>query len=77
MSPEALDGGSIAKIRDGDMIHLDCIAGSLLVDGDEWLQRDVQVPEIAKQGYGRELFSGFRSLVSEAEKGGSFFNLGE
>jgi predicted RNA-binding protein with TRAM domain len=49
----------------------------LLVDGDEWLQRDVQVPEIAKQGYGRELFSGFRSLVSEAEKGGSFFNLGE
>ncbi|WP_298634942.1 phosphogluconate dehydratase [uncultured Umboniibacter sp.] len=77
MSPEALDGGNIAKIRDGDMIHLDCIAGSLLVDGEEWLEREVQMPEIAQQGYGRELFSGFRSLVSEAEKGGSFFNLGE
>ena len=42
MSPEAAAGGSIAKIREGDMIRLNAVVGSLnvLVDDDEWDKRE-------------------------------------
>ena len=29
LTPEACDGGPIAKIRDGDMIRLDAVAGTI------------------------------------------------
>jgi dihydroxyacid dehydratase/phosphogluconate dehydratase len=35
MTPEAVDGGAIAKIRDGDMIRLDANEGTLTFLGDE------------------------------------------
>ncbi|MEI2612956.1 MAG: dihydroxy-acid dehydratase [Candidatus Promineifilaceae bacterium] len=35
MTPEAIDGGAIAKIRDGDLIRLDADAGTLTFLGDE------------------------------------------
>ena len=35
MTPEALDGGPISKIRDGDMLRLDAEAGTLTFLGDE------------------------------------------
>lgn len=76
MSPEALDGGSIGKIRDGDMIHLDSINGELRVDA-ELDTRETIVPKLPTNGFGRELFSGFREIVSTAERGGTVFNFGE
>jgi len=77
MSPEALDGGNIGLIRDGDMISFNAVTGELIVEGDEWLTRKHEVPAIVSQGFGRELFSGFRTLVSDAETGGTVFKFGE
>ena len=42
VSPEALAGGPLAKVRDGDIIRLDAVAGTLeaLVDAAEWAARE-------------------------------------
>jgi len=76
MSPEAIDGGNIGKIRDGDMIHLNCETGELSVDAD-LDARAVEAPELPSVGFGRELFGGFRSIVSKAEQGATVFNFGD
>lgn len=77
LSPEALDGGPIAKIRDGDMIRLDATAGTLDMIGAEqgWLTREPAVANLAREhlGVGRELFSIFRAMVGSAEQGASVF----
>ncbi|WP_372708254.1 phosphogluconate dehydratase [Brevundimonas sp.] len=77
VSPEALAGGLLAHVRDGDIIRLDADAGLLTTVG---------VPELAARpaamrseaqaggsgwGYGRELFAAFRHVVSTAEEGAS------
>ncbi|MGL6160616.1 phosphogluconate dehydratase [Microbulbifer sp.] len=75
ISPEAVDGGPIAKIRDGDLIELDCEAGILRVDVDE---AELAAREPAEcdlsanaRGTGRELFANMRALASGAESGAS------
>ncbi|MFT5690768.1 MAG: phosphogluconate dehydratase [Oceanicoccus sp.] len=74
LSPEALDNGPISKLRDGDVIELDANSGTLRVIGEEFLSRDpAEVSESSSRGMGRELFSGFRSLVGSAEDGASIF----
>ena len=42
VSPEALAGGPLAKVRDGDLIRLDAVAGTLqaLVDPAAWAARE-------------------------------------
>ena len=74
--PEALAGGPIARVRDGDLIRLDSVAGTLdvLVDADTWAAREVaQLPAQQAQdsahGLGRELFAGFRRNALGAEEG--------
>ena len=73
MSPEALLGGNIGKIRTGDLIRFDSITGELtaLVDEQEWAARDIPTPDLSKNHYGvgRALFAGFRSIASSAETG--------
>ena len=74
LSPEALDQGPIAQLRDGDIIELDADAGLLRVIGDEFLARETVASSAeATVGMGRELFAGFRSMVSSAEDGASIF----
>jgi phosphogluconate dehydratase len=75
-SPEAVAGGPLARVRDGDLIRLDALAGTLqaLVDAAEWARRDPARPSPAMQaesaqGLGRELFGGMRRLVRSAEEG--------
>ncbi|WP_237054975.1 phosphogluconate dehydratase [Microbulbifer sediminum] len=75
MSPEAADGGNIAKIRDGDIIELDSEAGVLRVHVDD---AELEAREPAEhdlsangRGMGRELFSNLRALASGAESGAS------
>lgn len=72
-SPEALGGGPLGKVRDGDIIRLDAVAGTLaaLVDADEWAARSLVEAPAPAVGMGRELFALFRGAASEAEKGGS------
>lgn len=77
VSPEALAGGLIANIRDGDIIRLDAEAGVLTtVDVPDLADRTPAVrsshhAEGSTWGYGRELFGAFRHVVSTAEEGAS------
>lgn len=77
MTPEAQDGGPIAKIRDGDIIRLDAEAGTLEYVGDEreFLSRTPATEDLRPEhsGMGRELFAGFRQMVGAADKGASVF----
>ena len=75
-SPEALAGGPLARLRDGDLIRLDAEAGTLaaLVDEAEWAAREPAVlsDEQAEEhafDLGRELFGGMRRTVLSAEEG--------
>jgi phosphogluconate dehydratase len=72
-SPEALGGGPLARVRDGDVIRLDAGTGTLtaLVDEAEWNAREPVAPPPAAIGMGRELFGLFRHAADEAERGGS------
>ncbi len=73
VTPEAVAAGAIARVRDGDLIHLDAEAGTLdvLVDAAEWHARVVDCPSIAAShaGLGRELFALMRAQVGTAEQG--------
>jgi phosphogluconate dehydratase len=73
VSPEAADGGAIARLRDGDVIRLDAPAGRLevLVDPAEFAARPpVEVDLSANaHGIGRELFAAFRAHVGPAGTG--------
>ncbi len=48
MSPEALDGGPLAKLRDGDVVRLDANAGTLeaKVDAATWAERPLAVANL-------------------------------
>ena len=81
LSPEALDGGALAKVRDGDLIRLDAEKGVLdiLVDRNEFMAR-APAPfrgEAERWGTGRELFAGMRAHVTSAEEGAMTFMLAE
>ncbi|ESJ09066.1 phosphogluconate dehydratase [Cupriavidus sp. HPC(L)] len=71
--PEALKGGAIGKVRDGDMIRVDAPAGILtaLVPQAEWAARTIERPDLSRHrhGVGRDLFGTFRRNVSTAEEG--------
>ena len=76
VSPEALAGGPLGKVRSGDLIRLDAVEGTLeaLVDAAEWAARDVAMLTDANRdtnahGLGRELFGGMRRNVLSAEEG--------
>ena len=73
LSPEALDGGPIARLRDGDRVRLDAPAGRLevLVPAEEWAARPLAAADLEPEhsGLGRELFAAFRSAVGSAETG--------
>ena len=75
--PEALDGGPIAYINDGDMLRVDAVEGTLAILTEGALERaPAQVDLTAKQsGTGREMFEVFRSAVGPAEAGASVFGV--
>ncbi|MFN7498107.1 MAG: phosphogluconate dehydratase [Hyphomonadaceae bacterium] len=73
VSPESKSGGLIGKIRDGDVVRIDAEAGTLnaLVPDEIWQAREVDTSVVdgVTRGFGREMFSMFRALVSHAEQG--------
>ena len=78
MTPEAIEGGMIARIETGDMLRMDCQTGELklLVD-DAILASRTPAPtpascQQAQFGMGRELFANMRANISGAEQGASF-----
>ncbi|KMT66478.1 phosphogluconate dehydratase [Catenovulum maritimum] len=81
MTPEAIDGGLLAKVKEGDLILVDSINGKveLLVDEKELATRENAMPGLVDQeriGMGREFFGALRSNLSGAEEGAcSLFTL--
>ena len=71
--PEAVDGGPIAKLRDGDVVRVDAHAGVLEIVTEGVLAREPVQADLAgnEHGQGRELFANFRRLVQSADTGAS------
>ena len=73
VTPEAAEGGALARIRDGDVIRLDAAAGTLeiLVNAADLAARSPMTPDLApnQYGMGRELFRMFRAGAMPAELG--------
>jgi phosphogluconate dehydratase len=76
VSPEVLANGPLGKVRNGDVIRLDAVAGTLnaLVDDTTWAAREVgglsdERRDDNSHGLGRELFGGMRRNVLTAEEG--------
>ncbi|MDE3270639.1 phosphogluconate dehydratase [Pseudoalteromonas sp. G4] len=78
LAPEAVEGGFIAKIREGDVVTLDAPKGVLKVhvSDEELAKRELEISEqVQTYGTGRELFEGIRQTVSSADLGASAFGL--
>ncbi|NZD60510.1 phosphogluconate dehydratase [Rhizobium sp. WYCCWR 11290] len=75
VTPEAVDGGPIARIREGDIIRLDAIKGTLelLVDAADLAEREPVTVDLSDNefGMGRELFAPFRRAVGPSDQGAS------
>jgi phosphogluconate dehydratase len=75
LSPEAMNGGNIAKVQNGDIISLDCDAQTLTleVSDAELAKRTVDTPDLSayQRGTGRDLFALFRDNAAHAEDGAS------
>ena len=76
LTPEAAQGGPIARLQDGDVVQVDADSGSLrvLVDDAEWQGREAaDAPEVF-HNLGRNLFEIFRAGNSGAATGASVFD---
>ncbi|MGY3932035.1 phosphogluconate dehydratase [Aeromonas encheleia] len=75
VTPEALHGGAIGLLRDGDLLRVDAESGRLdcLTDlsGRTPVEPDLSLEQ---EGWGRELFSVMRRAVSSAECGATIFD---
>ena len=73
--PEALDGGAIARLQDGDILRVDAVAGVLEILTPGVLDRAPVTPDLSanEAGIGRELFSIFRRSVGSADTGATVF----
>jgi phosphogluconate dehydratase len=74
ITPECSAGGSLARVRTGDLIRLDAMQGTLeaLVPAEDWSRRELATANLDanRSGTGRELFSLFRAHAAGAEQGG-------
>ena len=79
VTPEAADGGPIARVRDGDVIRIDADAGTLevLVEAAEFAQRQPVAADLSmnQSGTGRELFAAFRKIAGRADQGATIFEV--
>jgi phosphogluconate dehydratase len=73
VSPEAAEGGALARLRDGDVIRLDTVTGRLEALVDDLDARAPAAPDLSgnAHGVGRELFAAFRAHVGPATDGAS------
>jgi len=70
VTPEALGGGPLSLLRDGDVVRLSAEDGTLSTTADLSTREPAPTPE-AQMGMGRELFAMFRLHASGAEQGAS------
>ena len=74
LTPEVACAGPLSKVRDGDIIRLDSIRGTLeaRVSEESWNGRPLATADLTANsfGMGRELFRAFRASAAPAEEGG-------
>ncbi|HHQ4570754.1 TPA: phosphogluconate dehydratase [Aeromonas veronii] len=75
VTPEALHGGAIGLLADGDLLRVDAVSGRLdcLTDLSGRAQAEIDLT-LEQEGWGRELFSVMRRAVSSAECGATIFD---
>ncbi len=75
VAPEASGGGMLARVRTGDVIRLDAVAGTLHVQlpAAELAQRPPAVAPLLPSGRGLALFRALRAGVGDATAGASVF----
>ena len=73
VSPEAAAGGPLARLRDGDIVRLDAVQGTLSVLAADFDSRTPVTADLAANqwGTGRELFETFRRAVGPSTMGAS------
>ncbi|MFN4192040.1 MAG: phosphogluconate dehydratase [Tabrizicola sp.] len=73
VAPEAAAGGPLARLRDGDLVRLDAVAGTLSVLAPDFDSRSPAEADLSanQYGIGRELFAAFRRHVGPADTGGA------
>lgn len=73
--PEALDGGLIAKVQDGDVIEVNAETNTvqLHVAEEELAKRQASIKDLSeeREGMGREMFNGLRHMLTTPEEGAS------
>jgi phosphogluconate dehydratase len=71
--PEAVDGGPIARLQDGDIVRVDAKDGVLEIITEGVLDRPLVEADLSgnEHGQGRDLFANFRRLVRSADTGAS------
>lgn len=69
--PEAVAGGPLARMRDGDLVRVDAVNGTLENLTEGFLDRPADTPDLSDNGHGigRELFAVFREHVGLATDG--------
>ncbi len=73
VAPEAACGGPLARLRDGDVVRLDAVAGTLTVLAPDFDSRLAVTADLSanEHGIGRELFAAFRRHAGSADTGGA------
>ena len=69
-TPEALGGGPLSKLRDGDIVRVCAETGTLSTTADLDMREPAEEPQ-ADSGMGREFFAMFRHNADGAEQGAS------
>ncbi|MEO6300253.1 MAG: phosphogluconate dehydratase [Paracoccaceae bacterium] len=73
VSPEAAAGGPLARLRDGDIVRLDAVAGTISTLAADFDSRPLATADLSHNswGTGRELFETFRRNVGASTEGAS------
>ncbi|MDH6283892.1 phosphogluconate dehydratase [Prescottella agglutinans] len=78
LTPEAAAGGPLSRVRDGDVITVDAVTGTLDLHVDQRTlasrQPTGRKPSRAEwAGTGREIFAGMRAIVGPADEGATVY----
>ncbi|MFD1882303.1 phosphogluconate dehydratase [Paracoccus pacificus] len=73
ISPEAAEGGAIARVRNGDLLRLDAVTGTIDCLAEDFGNRHPATADLSANGHGmgRELFTAFRNHCTPATEGAS------
>ncbi|MBV0892753.1 phosphogluconate dehydratase [Paracoccus sp. Z118] len=71
VTPEAATGGPLARLRDGDLVRVDAVTGTLECLEPGFMDRPPAPydPAPSAEGIGRELFAAFRAHAAPADEG--------